>query len=155
MKEVKFSSGNLSLPELEVKIQLVNDRLHFKGQTGNNPPVDVDYIPPLGDNLGYTSLELFLISFATCVSSAVLPLLRKMKKDIRGLQVIAKGKRRNQHPTCFEEITLEFVLQSLDTTKEEVEKLLHLAEETYCPVWAMIKNNVKVHSQITIVLPDK
>ncbi|MCK9616282.1 MAG: OsmC family protein [Lentimicrobiaceae bacterium] len=151
MEEVKFNSENLLLPLVEARIELVNNRLHFKGQAGNNSPVDVDYIPPLGDNLGYTSLELFLISLATCVSSAVLPLLRKMKKEIKSLQVVAKGKRRNQHPTCFEEITLEFVLQSPDTKKEEVEKLLHLAEETYCPVWAMIKNNVKVNSQITII----
>ena len=58
--------------ELNISLNLVNDRLHFIGQTGNCDPVSIDYTPPLGDNLGYTSLELFLMSFASCIGSAVL-----------------------------------------------------------------------------------
>jgi hypothetical protein len=48
--------------ELKTSINLLNDRLHFSGFTDGNDPVSIDYTPPLGDNLGYTSLELLLLS---------------------------------------------------------------------------------------------
>ena len=39
--------------ELNTSIRLVNNRLNFIGTAGENEPVSIDYILPLGDNLGY------------------------------------------------------------------------------------------------------
>ena len=47
--------------ELKSTIRLVNDKLLFKGTVGDNTPVSIDYIAPLGDDMGYTSLELLLL----------------------------------------------------------------------------------------------
>ena len=41
--------------ELKTTIQLLNEKLHFEGKVVGNEPVSIDYTPPLGDNLGYTS----------------------------------------------------------------------------------------------------
>ena len=68
--------------ELKTTIQLLNEKLHFEGKVDGNEPVSIDYTPPLGDNLGYTSLELFLLSLSSCTGSAILVFLRKMKKSI-------------------------------------------------------------------------
>jgi putative redox protein len=136
---------------LEVSCHLVNDKLHFIGNAEGRKPVDIDYIPPLGDNLGYMPLQLLLLSLASCVGGTVLPLLRRMGKTISGLDVKASGIRRDQHPTSFEKITLEFTLQSVDAQPADVDKALALAEETYCPVWAMVKGNVEVETKYTIV----
>jgi len=43
--------------ELNASIKLVNDKLHFMGSVVDNEPVSIDYIPPLGDDLGYTFLK--------------------------------------------------------------------------------------------------
>ena len=67
---------------LTASIRLLNEKLHFEGNVSGNDPVSIDYTPPLGDNLGYTSLELFLLSLSSCVGSAILVMLRKMKKNI-------------------------------------------------------------------------
>jgi len=130
--------------ELSITLNLVNDKLHFMGQTGSNDPVSIDYTPPLGDNLGYTSLELLLMSLASCIGSAVLVLLRKMGKSIQGLDINVTGIRREQHPTCFSTITLNLVLRSADVTDAELEKVIGLADEKLCPVYAMIWGNVDV-----------
>lgn len=135
---------------LEASITLVNDRLHFRGEAGNNNPVSIDYTPPLGDNEGYTSLQLFLLSLASCAGSSVLTFLRKMKKNIVSCEIKASGIRRNEHPTCFEEIFLEFDLKSDDVLPADVDKVIALSEQTYCPVWAMIKGNVRVNTKYTI-----
>ena len=50
--------------ELLTSIHLVNEKLHFEGRVEGNDPVSIDYTPPPGDNLGYTSLELFLLSLS-------------------------------------------------------------------------------------------
>jgi organic hydroperoxide reductase OsmC/OhrA len=58
--------------------------------------------------------------------------------------------RRDSHPICFQQITLEFVLTSADTVATDMDKALHLVEETYCPVWAMLKGNVEVKTEYRI-----
>lgn len=130
--------------ELSVSLNLVNDKLHFIAQTGSNEPVSIDYTPPLGDNLGYTSLELLLMSLASCIGSAVLVLLRKMGKSAPALEINASGIRREQHPTCFSVINLHLVLKSADVSNADLEKVVGLADEKLCPVYAMIKGNVDV-----------
>jgi putative redox protein len=130
--------------ELNASVILVNDKLHFQSKVDENIPISIDYTPPLGDNLGYTSLELLLLSLSSCVGSSVLTFLRKMRKTISGCEISARGVRREAHPTCFSKIYLTITLVSHDTTEEDFNKVLKLSEETYCPVWAMLKGNVEV-----------
>jgi putative redox protein len=140
---------------LTSEIKLVNDKIHFIGKAKNNDPVSIDYTPPIGDDLGYTSLELFLLSLSSCVGSSLALLLRKMNKTISGLEIKAHGERRTQHPTSFEKITLEILITSDDITPQAVDKALALSEESICPVWAMIKNTVEVITNYTIVNTSK
>ncbi len=137
--------------ELNSSIRLLNDKLHFSALVENNEPISIDYTPPLGDNLGYTSLELLLLSLSSCVGSAVLTFLRRMKKTITGCEINAKGIRREEHPTCFKNIIITINLNSSDTTDEDLEKVIQLAEEKYCPVWAMLKGNVEIEIRHRII----
>lgn len=136
--------------ELNASITLVNDRLHFKANAGENDPISIDYTPPLGDNLGYTSLELFLFSLSSCVGSSVLTFLRKMRKTITAFAIHSRGIRREEHPTCFSSITLTIDVESDDAICEDLNKVIKLSEDTYCPVWAMIKGNVSVEIKYNI-----
>lgn len=130
--------------ELTASVRLLNEKLHFEGKVDGNEPISIDYTTPLGDNLGYTSLELLLLSLGSCVGSAVLTFLRKMQKTISACEISAKGIRREEHPTGFKTISLYINLASPDTTSEDLNKVLKLSQETYCLVWAMLKGNVEV-----------
>jgi putative redox protein len=130
--------------ELTASIRLLNEKLHFEGKVNGNEPISIDYTPPHGDNLGYTSLELLLLSLSSCVGSAVLTFLRKMQKTITTFEISAKGFRREEHPTGFKTISLFINLTSPNTASDDLEKVLKLSEETYCPVWAMLKGNVEI-----------
>lgn len=136
--------------ELNSSIKLVNNKLHFIGSVDNNEPISIDYIAPLGDDLGYTSLELLLLSLSSCLGSAMLTLLRGMHKTITNFEITAKGQRKEEHPTRFKSIHLEISLSSPDATREDVHKVINLAEEKYCPVWSMIKGNTTVETSFTI-----
>jgi putative redox protein len=142
---------SMTFPPLSVSMELISDKVRFTGALRDNPPVTVDYTAPIGDGLGYTSLELFLMSLGTCVGSTVLLVLRKMRKTITGCTVTAQGTRRGEHPTCFARIVVEIVLHSPDVTEHDVQQALHIGEETLCPVWAMIKGNVEVVPRVRIV----
>ena len=130
--------------ELKASIKLINDKLHFEGNVEGNQPVSIDYVPPLGDNLGYTSLELLLLSLSSCLGSAVLLFLRRMNKTITGFSINAHGIRKEDHPTCFKTITLEININSKDCSLDDLNKVIKMAEDTYCPVWAMVKGNVEI-----------
>jgi len=130
--------------ELKASIKLINDKLHFEGNVEGNQPVSIDYVPPLGDNLGYTSLELLLLSLSSCLGSAVLLFLRRMNKTITGFSINAHGIRKEDHPTCFKTINLEININSKDCNLDDLNKVIKMAEDTYCPVWAMVKGNVEV-----------
>jgi putative redox protein len=67
-----------------------------------------------------------------------------MQKTITACEISATGIRREEHPTCFKSISLFINLSSPDTTSEDLNKVLKLSEETYCPVWALLKGNVEV-----------
>jgi len=134
---------------LNVEMKLIDQGLKFQTKAGNNPEIITDYIPPLGNNEGYMPLEIFLISFGTCVSGVVLPVLRKMQKDIEEYSMSVKGIRKTEHPTGFNKIILEMFVKSKNTTKEEIEKVLIMAETKYCPIWSMLKNDIEIETKIT------
>lgn len=136
--------------ELFTTLELVNDRLHFMGSVENNQPISIDYTPPLGDNLGYTSLELLLLSLSSCLGSSMLTFLRRMKKNITAFSIQSTGIRRQEHPTAFETISLQIEITSEDVNEEEVSRVLKLSEETYCPVWALLKGNVAIEVNFNI-----
>ena len=137
--------------QLETTLTLVNNKLHFMGKVEPNDPVSIDYSAPLGDNLGYTSLELFLLSFSSCIGSLVLTLVRRMGRTINGFDIKASGIRREQHPTCFSSITLEIILQSPDVTEAEFEKAVILSDDKLCPVRAMMRVDIPVNIIRTII----
>lgn len=137
----------------EVTVQLTNQKVQFTGVSKSNPgrPVTFDYKAPIGDGQGYNGLELLLMSLSGCSGTSVVYLLRKMGKDVSGFTVNAKGVRRTQLPIKFERIFLEFIVHSKDAAEADVHKAIRLSEESVCPVWQMVKNNVEVETDCKII----
>jgi putative redox protein len=112
--------------------------------------INIDYPAPIGDGLGYTSLELLLLSLSSCVGSSVSLLLKKMNKNIIDLTIKANGTRRTEHPTYFEKIVLDITLTSNDIDNNSMDRALKLSEESICPVWAHLKNGVEIEINYSI-----
>lgn len=129
---------------LETRISLINNKVRFIAQAGTQPSLHIDYVPPFGDGQGYTSLELLLLSFSSCLASSIALLLRKMQKEVDNLRINATGIRHQEHPTGFKTIIFEIYLESDNVHEEDLNKVLQLSEQTYCPVWSMLKGNVEL-----------
>ncbi len=143
----------MSRSQEEITVRLINQKVQFVGiSTANSDrPITFDYKEPLGDGQGYNGLELLLMSFSGCSATAIIYLLRKMGKTVSGLEVTAKGIRSEQPPIKFEKIFINFSITSKDTKDADVQRVLQLAEQSVCPVWQMIKNNVEVISEYKII----
>jgi putative redox protein len=136
---------------MEVVCTLVDGQAKFSSTTRGLAPVVTDSSPPFGEGIEYKPLELFLISLATCAATTVAPILRKKRRTVERLVVTASGTRREEHPTSFVRIVLRFELTSPDATDEDVRRSIELAEEKYCPVWAMVRGNVEVSTPFEIL----
>ena len=66
------------------------------------------------------------------------------------LKINAKGIKRDQPPIKFEKIFLEFILNSKNTMESDIQKAIQIAEDSACPVWQMVKNNVEVITEYKI-----
>ena len=113
---------------LHAEIQFLNNSITFSSRAGDNPEIITDYYPPLGNTEGYKPLELFLVSFETCVSGTVLPLQRRMQKSIGSYRMTVEGIRKPEHPIGFSKITLKPIVQSPDMSIEDLQKAVLLAE---------------------------
>jgi putative redox protein len=134
---------------LEASVELKNGRMLFEGESGGHT-VMTDYIPPHGDGQGFMSLQLFLVSLASCLGGTITFLAKSMNKEVKELSIGATGTRREQHPLCFDSIALNTKMVSSDMDDETMQKILASAEEKICPVMAMIKGNVKVSTTYQI-----
>lgn len=137
--------------KLEVSLHTTNDKVGFSASSRENTELAIDYFPPFGDGAGYTSLELLMISLGSCLSTALLGILRnRLKKTITSIDVKANGTVREEHPRALSHIQLELTLVSPDAVEEDVKKAIASAEEALCPVWAMLKGNVEISVSYTI-----
>ncbi len=91
------------------------------------------------------------MSLGACSGGTIGLLLRKMGKTVSAIKVNVKGTRREQHPTSFQKIHLEFTVTSADTKDADVQKSLKLAEDSVCPVWHMLKGNVEIMTEYKII----
>ena len=140
--------------QLQVTAKLTNEKVQFTAVTGSRPELICDYAPPLGDGQGYTGLELLLMSLCVCSGTSVVALLRQMKKHINQFEVCGSGIRRDEHPTAFETISLEFILKSDNTQEAEILKAIQLSQESICPVWSMLKNSAEIKFEYKINPPE-
>lgn len=139
------------MSDLMVKLQSIDDKAMFSATARENPAMVIDYFPPVGTGKGYTSLELLMASFGSCVSTTLLTVLRhKMKKVVKGISTEVEGTMREVHPKALEHILLRLNIKAKDLTEMEVRETLSNLEDNLCPVWAMIKGNVPISVEVEI-----
>jgi putative redox protein len=74
-----------------------------------------------------------------------------MTKNIIGLDIVATGIRKEEHPTGFRSITIILNLKSRNVSSEDIDGVIKLANESYCPVWSMLKGNVEIEVRYNII----
>ena len=136
---------------LSITLQSSDEKAKLSATARDNPPVIIDYFPPVGTGQGYTSLELLMAAFGSCVSTTILSLLRyRMKKTVAGVTAEVSGIVRDSHPKALESMKATLHIKADDLSETEAAQAVKTAEDGICPVWAMIKGNVDIDVVIKI-----
>ncbi len=95
-----------------------------------------------GSEAGVRPMEMFLLSLGGCTSMDVISLMDKMKVPYRKLKIAIDYERAEEHPKVYTKIHIHYIIFG-DITEEKdlknIEKAIHLSQEKYCSVSAMIR----------------
>ena len=125
--------------------------MRFEGRSRSGRTVEIDFVPPGGMLESYSPLELLLASLAACSGQVVAGLLKRMGQEIAGFRVVARGVKKDIHPTVLTSVALEFEFSGGSLDPASVAKALALSEERYCPVWAMLKASVPIKAEYRLL----
>jgi putative redox protein len=92
----------------------------------------------------FSPMELFLIALAGCTAMDVQWIMDRQRQQVDRLEISARGVRRDEDPTYYETVELEYTLAGPNIRKDAVERAIRLSKEKYCSVMAMLKDDVKI-----------
>ena len=138
--------------KLRATAELKNDKMMFECEAGTNRTI-TDYTPPYGDGNGFMPLELFLVSLSSCMGGTIQFVAKSMQRNILSMKIFAEGERRSAHPTMFEHISIHALITSPDLTDSDMHLILEKAEDSLCPVSAMIKATVPISLSFELSKP--
>jgi len=82
----------------------------------------------------------------------VISVLEKKRMDVRGLEVVVRGRQReHDYPHYYEEIELEYVVTGKGVTDAAVARAIELSEQKYCSVKGMFGPQVRVTTGYRVI----
>jgi len=104
-----------------------------------------------GDNAGSRPMELLLFALSSCTGMDVATFLKKKKRDLKDLKIMAYGRRSANHPHVFENITLEYLLTGSDLVDDDIRWAVDLSLKKYCSVAGMLGKVCKINYHWRII----
>jgi putative redox protein len=88
-------------------------------------------------------MELLLVALGACTATDVVSILAKKRQKLESLEVEVSGERAAEPPTVW--VKLEIVYRLRGHLEEEaVKHAIHLSEEKYCSVAAMLRKTAPI-----------
>src|SRR6266852_2723505 len=112
-------------------------RFVAEGGSGHYVTLDADEHGG-GQNAGFRPMELLLAGLAGCTGMDVISILRKKRQQVTAYEVHVTGRRAEDHPMVFVEISVEHVVTGHHLQAEAVARAIELSEERYCGAGAML-----------------
>ncbi len=134
-----------------LRIHAVHDGGMRMTVTNGEHTVQTDYPLAAGERAAALKpMELLLASLGACCGSVVASLLARMRQPVVAVEVEVCGQRRDEHPTVFTSIGVDFVVRGRSVQSAAVEKAIAHADGL-CPVWAMLKPGTTITTSFRIV----
>jgi putative redox protein len=104
-----------------------------------------------GEDTGPRPMELLLLGLGGCTGMDVVSILKKKKQELEGLEIVIEGKKAEEHPKRFTDITIEFRLKGKNLSEEAVKRAVELSMEKYCSVKATLEEKTNVSFKYSII----
>lgn len=103
-----------------------------------------------GSDQGPSPQSLLLPALASCSAVGVIGILKKMRLSGFELEISVNGKKAEEHPQVYKEITIEYNFAGKELDKAKLHKAVSVSEERYCGVYAMLSKTAEIKSIITM-----
>ena len=90
---------------------------------------------------GFSPKALLLSGLAACSGIDLVDILKKMKIEVKKLEITVETEQTEQHPKVFKDITLVYKINSEPWDENKTRKAIDLSLEKYCGVAAMLRKN--------------
>ncbi len=127
------------------------DGLAFEGtfSTGHTLRMDAS-VEQGGQDSGPRPIELLLVGLAGCTGMDVLAILKRKKQEVTALSVAVSGERRKAQPNIFTKLRVTYEVTGRSIDAEAVRQAVHLSEDKYCSVAAMLRCAAPISREIRI-----
>ncbi len=103
-----------------------------------------------GKNLGPKPKGLVLSGLAGCTAMDIIAILKKMEVTPASFKVKTRAKLSKEHPKVFTNITISYIFEGENLDIKKLKKAVHLSDEIYCGVSAMLKQAASVENEIIV-----
>ena len=118
----------------------------------NGHKITIDAEPDVGgQNLGPRPKNLMLSALGGCTAMDAIAILKKMRVDVTGLNVIVEGDLTEEYPKHFFRMHIIYEFSGKDLPLDKLKKAVELSQERYCGVTAVYKKAMDLTSEIKII----
>src|SRR5512146_2489748 len=101
---------------------------------------------------GPKPIELVAVGLAGCTAFDVVTILRqKYHQKLTGYEVRVEAEQAERPPQVFTAVRIHHVVRGFDIDASAIEQAIHLSEEKYCSVGAMVQKTASFHTTYEIV----
>ena len=106
-----------------------------------------------GEDRGPRPKQLMLSALGGCTAMDVVAMLKKMRVNIDGLNVIVEGDLTEDYPKHFFKMHVIYEFKGKDLPLDKLQKVIDLSSEKYCGVSAVYRKAMELTSEIRILEP--
>lgn len=129
--------------------QALKQRRQFVAQTGSGQHLLLD---DTAGGTGSKPIELVAAALAGCTAFDVITALRqKFHQKVTGYEVRVEADQAERPPQVFTAVRIHHVVTGFEIDAATVEEAIHLSEDKYCSVGAMVQKTASFHTTYEIV----
>jgi len=98
-------------------------------------------------------MQLFAVAISGCMAVDIVHIIQKSRRKVTALEARFIGERATDNPRRFVRIGLKFAITT-DAEPGQVERAIDLSRETYCSVWASMREDIPLDVTFVIDPPD-
>jgi putative redox protein len=136
---------------IEAKVTLtqpLRSARQFVARTGGGHSLLIDDKDGLS---GPKPIELVAAGLAGCTAFDVIAILRKKRQRVTGYEVRVQADQAAEPPAVFTKVRLHHVVTGFAVDAKAVEDAIHLSEEKYCSVGAMVRRTAEFTTTFEVV----
>ena len=104
-----------------------------------------------GTNNGLRPKALMLSSLAGCSGLDIVSLLKKMRAEVKGLEIDVSAELTEEHPKYYHKVHMEYRFYDKEFKKDKIEKAVQLSIDKYCGVMEMFRKFAEITTEIKYI----